>query len=776
MKKIVLFFILCLSLSFVIKKETVEDNYFTIVHTIESELAKDAKYLSTKSLKYFKRFKRFWSNRIDNEGKFSLYTKNYTKSVMFLEKMPKSKNQNTWSLVGPQQFPVNKYNLNDRDRLLGVGHLKSVYIFPDNKNHILIGAQAGGLWETKNGGNNWRCLTNNIPAMTVRTIQVVNGIIYAAAGYHHTGKRFSNNTNQDEYGLGVIRSSDGGKTWQWNKETMFNCVGFSFHKSNKNIVYAVSSTTVYKSTDAGFTWKKQARLTESMYRYTTIDGVETHPTNPDVAYVYAYTKFKSSINSTLLHKTADGGKTWQSSNFLMQEAKNAKPLSFDKFNGVKLHYNEKEDALYASLLTNGLQNKSNRLLIYKTKNWNDWQLLSKQSSYGGTMLSNSLLVDNEDIYFGGVYLYHTTKGNFNFKNVSRKIHVDIRDLKMHSNTLFTATDGGLFSSDDKGKTWQNLSGDLNVIQAYSMSYTNNKGKRTISIGTQDDGYYRYNFDQKPWFSIEPWGEGANYTHPKLDNIIFTKNNNGYIYKSEDGGKTTKILWADKKVVRFLESETPILFHPKDDNTIITELERFGKNNIHGLYKSTDLGNSWSLLRQNNSSERVVALAQSKSKPNNLYLSTVTYDFSKQPWNYQSKLYLSSNNGIDYTEITNTLAKITNARINDIVVHPTKPNKIWICFGNLSANNKLFYSDDKGKTWQNHSYNLPNFPVNRIAFNDDDCKLYVGTDLGVFVQENKKWKRLGKNLPNTLVTDLVIDKKTNELFIGTYGRGIWKIDL
>jgi len=56
-------------------------------------------------------------------------------------------------------------------------------------------------------------------------------------------------------------------------------------------------------------------------------------------------------------------------------------------------------------------------------------------------------------------------------------------------------------------------------------------------------------------------------------------------------------------------------------------------------------------------------------------------------------------------------------------------------------------------------------------------LYVGTDFGVFVSTNggQQWQVLGGNLPSGQVSDLQFHKRDNVIVVSTYGRGLWVID-
>ena len=82
------------------------------------------------------------------------------------------------------------------------------------------------------------------------------------------------------------------------------------------------------------------------------------------------------------------------------------------------------------------------------------------------------------------------------------------------------------------------------------------------------------------------------------------------------------------------------------------------------------------------------------------------------------------------------------------------------------------------TWKNVSGNLPNAPVNFLAYDRANDTLYAATDLGVFFMQSdtEDWTKLGDNLPNTATEDLKIQARAGKLYVGTFGRGTWRIPL
>jgi hypothetical protein len=64
----------------------------------------------------------------------------------------------------------------------------------------------------------------------------------------------------------------------------------------------------------------------------------------------------------------------------------------------------------------------------------------------------------------------------------------------------------------------------------------------------------------------------------------------------------------------------------------------------------------------------------------------------------------------------------------------------------------------------------------------DGSMYLATDLGVYVHPAGSavghWEAFGTGLPTTISSDLVIhqDPGGTYLYDGTFGRGIWKVEL
>lgn len=111
-----------------------------------------------------------------------------------------------WTHLGPYDFGA---------RVL------SLAIDPTDPNHVFAGSASGGLWETKDPVNvGWHYVKTGFPVLGVgavafhpkdpAVIYVGTGEVY---GYHATERGFDARDSRGNYGIGILRSTDGGKTW-----------------------------------------------------------------------------------------------------------------------------------------------------------------------------------------------------------------------------------------------------------------------------------------------------------------------------------------------------------------------------------------------------------------------------------------------------------------------------------------------------------------------------------------------------------------------------------
>ena len=106
------------------------------------------------------------------------------------------------------------------------------------------------------------------------------------------------------------------------------------------------------------------------------------------------------------------------------------------------------------------------------------------------------------------------------------------------------------------------------------------------------------------------------------------------------------------------------------------------------------------------------------------------------------------------------------------------NDIFVTFHNYNVVS-IWYSADRGVTWQNKEGNFPDIPVKCILQNpilNKSNEVIIGTDLGVwftssFNTASPVWYQSFNGISNVKVTDLDL-RNDNAVYAATYGRGVF----
>jgi len=201
------------------------------------------------------------------------------------------------------------------------GRTLSLAINPVNPNTVYAGSASGGLWCSRTGGlglNAWRRVQTGFPVLAVATIAIARddtNTIFLGTGEVYgsvptlpgiTGDR----TTRGSYGIGILKSSDGGQTWNksldWTFAQQRGVQMIKIDPQNFNTVWAATTEGTFKSVDGGGTWKRVLDVVMGT-------DIEINSTDPDVVFVGCGGMGSPGHG---IYRTMDGGDTWEKAGLL----------------------------------------------------------------------------------------------------------------------------------------------------------------------------------------------------------------------------------------------------------------------------------------------------------------------------------------------------------------------------------------------------------------------------------------------------------------------------
>jgi len=706
--------------------------------------------------KKYARWAYYRSMHLGPNGEFVNISARTLEALNAQSDAPLTSANGSWSFVGPNTAVLN----NPLSDILGNGRVDRIAFHPTDPNTIYVGTPSGGLWKTTNGGASWTPITSYVPSLGIsgivisyddpNTIYVLtgdgdaaisNGLVYLA-GYV-------------QLSVGVLVSYDAGATWQQTGPLAAgDYVGYRLaqHPTNPAILIAATSEGIYRTINGGTSW--------TLERAGKHFDVEFKPGSATTVYASGLGSFVYSTNS---------GDTWNA----------GAVFNFALCAGGRVELAVTPDApnkvyLFAGPATNGETNfcgfyTSLNSGLNFTRLTNTPNVLGDESGTNGDQSEYDMGVtvkasDDQKVLVAGLVTFKSINGgsNFAFATTYREgggnyIHPDVHDVAYNplNGNLYAATDGGVYRSVDDGANWTNLMAGINTAQFYHMDdYDANQF--AILAGCQDNGV-KYRTANSTTFSQVYCCDGADGC------IDYTDQTQGYNAVNR-GIKRFDNFTAINPVT--IGSSASLFFPNLELNSSDPDILYYSFTDIKKYVHSTGVTSTfgaapnrgaWALKTCPSNSARVYAAGGTS-----YYAST-------------GELYITSNNGTDWTNISNNPGfPGAYPRISDIGVRPTNSPQVFVTFSGYTNGVKVLYSDDAGLTWTNISYDLPNIPVWSVEV-DVNNNAYIGCDIGVYYRANgaTHWEPFYNFLPNVPVTDLEINEGADQLLAATFGRGIWK---
>ncbi len=353
-----------------------------------------------------------------------------------------------------------------------------------------VGASSGGIWKTTDGGERWLPIFDEQPAQSIGAMAIAPSdanVVWAGTGEPWVRSNIS-------IGNGVYKSTDAGKTWKHMGLDKTGRIGrVAIDAFNPDIVFVASlghcygpqkERGIFRTKDGGKTWEQVLFVDEN----TGCFEIAMDPNNPRILFagmwpliIHTYGRESGGPNGGIW-KSSDGGDTWKhlTGNGLPEPPLGKIGLAIAPSNS---------NVVYAVIETGS----PNRGVLWRSSDGGDtWRLVSynrllnERPHYASRIAVNP--ADEDEVYFAANSISRTLDGGFTTEVVpwSGDCHDLWADPK-NPNRLMISDDGGATISLNRGKTWKSIT--LPIAQMYHVS-VDNQIPYYVYGGMQDGDAYK----------------------------------------------------------------------------------------------------------------------------------------------------------------------------------------------------------------------------------------------------------------------------------------------
>jgi len=607
-----------------------------------------------------------------------------------------------WALIGPDG-----------------GNVRSLAYDPSDPNRLMLGTSAGQLFVSPDGGKNWSPLAHLGAGDDLVIDHIVfdptnTKTIYAAGwGLYH-----------DDEG-DVFRSDDGGATWKVLAGAHGKSIrALSMAPSDHNVLVIGALDGVFRSPDAGATWVKMTpdnpQVLENNASLKNFVSVAIDPTNPDIVYVGT---------RHLAWKTSNGGQNWHNIKDGMLDDSDVFSIIVDQKtpsrvyasacsgiyksdNGADL-FHRVQGLPHSAIRTRVLkQDPVRSSIVYAGTTGGMWKTVDGGAKWAlvtaSDVVVNDILIDprNPDRVLiatdrGGVLAsndafikYQSSNRGFSHRMVGSVIP-DIKDKdRLYVGIVNDKIHGGMFTTNDVGKTWLQVSKGLGDRDILSLDQAENG---VLFAGT-NHGIFFLDSLASAWQPVAMIRGPVPEWQPKVEPAPAPA---APAAKSKKGAATAarKPAARTAKAKAPVEVPIPIAIAPRVRSLQITDKAWYAATN-EGLFISIDGGKKWYGTPVDGEEDFVAA--------NDYSDGTVTLATIK-------RAFLSRDGGRTWQDVT--IPKYVTGIYNFTM---TPDSAMW-----LATREGATKSADGGKTWDHVLSGLPTKHVLAVKY-DPTLKMLLAT--------------------------------------------------
>lgn len=677
------------------------------------------------------------------------------------------------------------------------GRINDMEVHPTNSRVIYTGTAGGGVWKSNDAGTSFNPIFDDycqsIGAVTLDPNDPDNTI------YVGTGETWTRNSVS--VGDGLYKSIDGGSNWKKiGLEKSERIANIIVNPKNSNEIYVAvlgalwgdsEERGVYKSADGGVTWNKLLYVNAK----TGCADLVMDPSDPNILYASMWEfrrtgwSFDSGGSNSALYKSTDAGVTWN---------KIHKGFPAGKLGRLGIAVAASNPKVLYTVIE---AEKAERKGLYRSddagENWkqlnNDFDITVRPFYFSRIVVDPR---DEDVVVKGGLFGSISRDGGKTFKSLGN-MHSDIHDIAFSikdSDIMYVGTDGGVYRSWDGGTSMEIVE-NLPLSQFYHVS-VDNATPYNVYGGLQDNGSWYGpssspgGVEAKDWNSVG-YGDGFRVLKHPTKNII---------YSEMQGAESVWRYDVDKKFSKTIQP-LPSQGIPKLRFNWNAPMALSANNpdrfymGSQFLHKSDDMGNSWKIispdLTTNDPSKQGQEDSGGLSMDNSGAENHTTIFTIAESTLDENVIWVGTDDGnVQVTQDggktwTNTVANINGLPKNTWVYHIEASvfdkGTAYAVFDGHTQNDVKPYAyktTDFGATWINIiTDGIDGFARNIQEDYVNPDLLFLGTEFGLFITMDggANWKKFTNNMPAVAVHHIELQKATNDLVMGTHGRGVIIID-
>ena len=706
------------------------------------------------------------------------------------------------------------------------GRTRSLMFDPNDPNHTKLwaGSVTGGLWYNidPSGSGEWTPVNDFWPNLAISCLAYDPNntqTFYAGTGESQTAMIIYRESSGK--GTGIMRSTDGGETW----ESMASTKDWAYvtdilvrNENGQSVIYAGVASGVYKgvahrnetgdglyrSTDGGSTWTQVLPdVPGKDFSYAPSD-IET---SADGAVLFVGTTY--GVNKEVTDNDRSGaacilvssdGLTWT-----VDRSYNDRILadSVNQYPGRVMLSKapSNPDIVYAIIASgyvrsDGFIGYGCQFLVKTTDKGATWSEVNYP--YGFASLAWHAFVitvspfNPNIIWVGGLDVYRTVNGGTSWTRLSDwlgmyynggddYVHADIHAIvyKPGSDTeMYIGTDGGVFgtrsaSAPDANMKFFESANNYSTLQYYSCAMHPDAGSIHFMGGLQDNGTMFYRRGNTPTFrDMLSGGDGAlcfiDQDQPTIQ-ITSVYHNQLYLY----GGNKE----ANPQYTGYRNLNSGMFVNPMDydwKNNILfanganEQLERL--NQLHVVTVSATNFSGGTPAKNLNTQSQVPYsnIKWSRHSPqnqSNIYIGTQAGKLFK---------YADASRNGTLTELTFTGFPTANISSIDIA---GSEDTLLVTFSNYGVAS-VWLTVDGGQSWRNVEANLPDMPVRWGIFHPrSGQQVMLATETGIWTTDNILanqviWTPNQAGMANVRIDMLNFRSSDNTVLAATHGRGFY----